>query len=97
MHRNNQRQQTHKCPCLGCTKQIEMWRLVCLDHYRLIPDALRDGLSKQWQYCKAQRLRSSEELVSMQRACIAAANDALRARAARAEAKQARLSSQVSA
>lgn len=64
----------HKCLAKGCEAQLPASRLMCLDHWRLVPREIQDRI---WQhYQRGQTLRTaSPEWVS-------AAKDAVRAVAA---------------
>ena len=40
---------THTCPITGCTAQISTARLMCLPHWRQVPDDLKTAVNRAWR------------------------------------------------
>ena len=52
---------THKCFAKECQRDIPNSKLLCIDHWKIVPEALRDRLCEQWKYGLAWRCHPTPE------------------------------------
>ncbi len=69
---------THQCPAWGCARQVARAKLMCWDHWKLVPAHLRARVWNTW----LAEAGSDAHLAAIV-AAIAAANERLAARAVR--------------
>lgn len=62
----------HRCPVRGCGKPVHISRLMCPDHWMMVPALLRTSVYREYK-----RGKLSPEHIAAMDAAIAAVNDQL--------------------
>jgi hypothetical protein len=57
------RRSPSRCPVPGCRKPIDPSRLMCRDHWYLVPKSLRDRIWATWRSGKGARTREHRDAV----------------------------------